>query len=155
MCGRFIMASPVEKVAAHFAVPDPPPLKARYNIAPSQPIAVVGLKADGQRRGIGLLRWGLVPSWADDPNKGPKPINVRSESVLKKFRDQLRYKRCIIPADGFYEWRADGPRKKPYRFGMKDGSIFGFAGVWDVWGAGTGNTVVTCALLTTTPNALV
>ena len=82
----------------------PPLLSARYNVAPSQVIAVVGLKQDGKRRGIALLRWGLVAHWANGPNEGPRPINVRAESIRYKFGDIFREKRCLIPADGFYEW---------------------------------------------------
>src|SRR4051812_8246642 len=101
MCGRFTLTTPTEKVAARFEVPDPPPLAVRYNVAPSQVVAVVGLKPDGRRRGIAMLKWGLVPYWTSDPKEGPRPVNLRTESVRHKFPDQFRAKRCLIPADGF------------------------------------------------------
>ena len=91
---------PYPHLAAKFEVPDPPLLATRFNVAPSQLVAVVGLKPDGVRRGLALLKWGLVPSWANDPTSGPKPINVRAETALAKFGEQLRGKRCLIPADG-------------------------------------------------------
>ena len=106
MCGRFTLSTPAEQVAATFTVADPQPLSPRYNIAPSQVIAVIGRKADDTRRGLALLRWGLVPSWATDPNAGPKPINARAETILSKttFREPFRRRRCLVPASGFYEW---------------------------------------------------
>ena len=119
MCGRFTLTMSTELVAAQFEVPDPPLLTARYNVAPSQVIAVVGLKPDGQRRGIALLRWGLVPHWANTPNDGKRMINVRAESVRYKFGDILREKRCLIPRDGFYEWKTEGKKKLPRRFTIR------------------------------------
>ena len=113
MCGRFTLTTPTEQVAAQFEVPDPPLLTPGYNVAPSQVIAVVGLKPDGRKRGIALLRWGLVPHWAETPDSGPRPINVRAESVMFKFGEQLREKRCLIPASGFYEWATVGGKKGP------------------------------------------
>ena len=154
MCGRFTLTTPTEALASAFEVPDPPLLTTRYNVAPSQVIAVVGLKPDGERRGIALLRWGLVPHWAESPNSGPRPINVRSESVLYKFGDQLREKRCLIPADGFYEWLTEGKKKLPRRFTLKTGEPFAFAGLWDVW-VGEKQKLVTCCLSTTAANDLV
>lgn len=107
MCGRYTLTAPAPQVAAAFGVPDPPALTPRYNVAPSQVVAVIGLKPDGVRRGIALLRWGLVPPWANDPNHGPRPVNVRTETARSKFGSIFREKRCLIPADGFYE---GGPR---------------------------------------------
>src|SRR5947209_1015573 len=98
MCGRFTLTTPADKLAEHFEAPDPPPLAPRYNVAPSQVIAVVGLKPDGKKRGIALLKWGLVPYWSENPAKCPRPINVRAESVVFKFGEQLQEKRCLIPA---------------------------------------------------------
>jgi putative SOS response-associated peptidase YedK len=132
MCGRFTLTTPTEQLAAQFEVPDPPLLFVRYNVAPSQLIAVVGLKADGMRRGIARLRWGLTPHWANDDN-GPKPINARGESVAFKFAECFRERRCLVPADGFYEWRAVDGRKRACHFSLADGSLFAFAGLWDAW----------------------
>src|SRR5262245_37838911 len=132
MCGRYTLSVPTEEVAAEFGVPDPPPLTRRYNVAPSQVIAVVGLKPDGVHRGIALLRWELVPPWESDPDSGPRPINARAETVGYKFGEQFRQKRCLVPADGFYEWRREGDKKRPYHFALKSGRPFAFAGLWDV-----------------------
>jgi putative SOS response-associated peptidase YedK len=154
MCGRFTLTTPTKDVAAKFEVPDPPLLRVRYNVTPSQVIAVVGLKPDGKRRGIAMLNWGLVPSWANDPKEGPRPVNLRAETVRHKFRDQFKAKRCLIPADGFYEWRAEGRKKLPQRFTLASGEPFGFAGLWDVWKGGD-KPLLTCCLLTTTANELV
>jgi putative SOS response-associated peptidase YedK len=154
MCGRFTLTTPAELLSARFDVPDPPPLTARYNVAPSQVIAVVGLKPDGTRRGIARLRWGLVPHWASSPNSGPRPINLRAETVAHKFGELLRGKRCLIPADGFYEWKAEGKTKRPHRFTLATGEPFAFAGLWDVWGEGA-EKLVTCCLITTAANDLV
>src|SRR5262245_39396281 len=104
MCGRFTLTTTPDELVSAFDAPDPPPLTPRYNVAPSQVIAVVGLKLDGTKRGIALLKWGLVPYWSESATRGPRPINVRAESVMFKFGEHLRQKRCLIPATGFYEW---------------------------------------------------
>ena len=119
----------------------------RYNAAPSQPVAVVGPnRRDGAGRGLAMLRWGFVPRWADDPDGGPKPINAKAETVATSppFRDSFRDRRCLIPADGFYEWGGRGGQKRPYHFRLRGGGPFAFAGVWDVWGGGAGKPVRTC-----------
>jgi putative SOS response-associated peptidase YedK len=154
MCGRFTLTTPTDAVAATFEVPDPPLLAVRYNVAPSQVIAVVGLKPDGKRRGIAMLQWRLVPNWANDPKEGPRPVNLRAETVRHKFRDQFKNRRCLIPADGFYEWKTEGGRKIPQRFTLASGAPFGFAGLWDVW-QGEKEQLITCCLLTTSANELV
>jgi putative SOS response-associated peptidase YedK len=154
MCGRFTLHTPTDELAAAFDVPDPPPLTPRYNVAPSQVIAVVGLKPDGTKRGIALLKWGLVPHWAANATSGPRPINVRAESVLFKFGEQLREKRCLIPTSGFFEWKTVDGKKRPCHFTMKDGRPFAFAGLWDVW-RGDAKPLRTCCLITTHANDLV
>jgi putative SOS response-associated peptidase YedK len=154
MCGRFTLTTTDELLAEVFDLLDPPTLRPRYNIAPSQLIAVVGLKPDGETRGLALLRWGLVPHWAHDPNTGPKPFNARAETVGNKFAECFRQKRCLIPADGFYEWLTAGKKKRPHRFTLKSGALFGFAGLWDVW-TGENQKLVTCCMITTTANELV
>lgn len=154
MCGRFTLAADPRTLARAFDLPDVPELGPRYNVAPSQVIAVVGLKPDGKRRGLARLRWGLVPHWARSPDEGPRPCNLRAETVGSKFGPLLRGRRCLIPADGFYEWVTAGRRKLPKRFTLASGGPFGFAGVWDVWGGGR-DRLTTCAVLTTAANALV
>ncbi len=126
----------------------------RYNIAPTQPVATV--RQVGTSRILSTMRWGLVPSWASDISIGNRLINGRSETVLEKpaFRDSFRTRRCLIPADGFYEWRKAGREKQPFHFGMKDDSLFAFAGVWDRWKSPSGHVLESCAILTTSPSEL-
>lgn len=127
---------------------------ARYNIAPTQPVATV--RQAGATRILAMVRWGLVPSWATDLSIGAQLINGRSETLLEKraFRESFRARRCLIPADGFYEWRKAGKEKQPFHFGMKDGSLFAFAGVWDRWKSPGGQWLESCSILTTAPNEL-
>src|SRR5262245_10402918 len=148
MCGRFVLQTAPEMLAEAFDAPDPPKLAPRYNVAPSQLVAVVGLKADMETRGIALLRWGLVPYWSN--GSGPRPINARAESVAFKFGESLREKRCLIPADGFYEWVAEGNKKRARHFSMTNDGVFAFAGLWDVWRGE--KTLVTTCLVTTSAN---
>lgn len=156
MCGRFTRSGPVREVAKLFELAEPPPeLAPRYNVAPSQVVAVVGLKPDG-RRGLAQLRWGLVPSWSQELNPKIKPINARAETLLEKptFRECFLGKRCIIPADGFYEWAKDGKKRKPFHIRLKGGALFGFAGLWDVWTDGR-EKVGTCCIITVPSNELI
>jgi putative SOS response-associated peptidase YedK len=154
MCGRFALAARPEAVAALCGLPEPPDLFARYNVAPTQLVAVVG---DGPRHGrkLALFRWGLIPSWSPD-TKGPPLINARAETVAIKpsFQELLRHRRCLIPASGFYEWAKSGGRKQPYLFRLRDGGPFAFAGLWDVW-EGPAGKVPSCAVITTAANELV
>ena len=126
----------------------------RYNIAPTQPVATV--RQTGAKRILSMMRWGLVPSWASDISMGNRLINGRSETVLQKpaFRDSFRARRCLIPADGFYEWKKAGKERRPFHFGMKDDSLFAFAGVWDRWKSPAGTWIESCSILTTAPNDL-
>ena len=130
ICGRVTLSSG-SRVAAAFEFAEPiPELKPRYNIAPCQTVAVVALKRDGTQRGLALLKWGLVPSWSDDPSTGPRPISARSDSLDKPtFREAFRSKRCLIPADGFFEWSTVGGKKRVTHFRMRDRSLFAFAGL--------------------------
>jgi putative SOS response-associated peptidase YedK len=132
MCGRYSVTDP-ESIPETFGVEGVPALARRYNIAPSQTVAVIGLKGDGVTRGLALLGWGLVPSWSNTGNPKVKPINVRGESVMVKFGEQLGQKRCLIPATGFYEWATVEGKKGARRFTMRDGRLFAFAGLWDLW----------------------
>ncbi|HBV85572.1 MAG TPA: hypothetical protein DEF42_02690 [Desulfosporosinus sp.] len=126
----------------------------RYNIAPSQQVPVV-IHKDGGNHLLGL-RWGLIPYWAKDEHLGNKLINARAETLEEKpsFRRSFELKRCLVLADGFYEWRKEGHVKKPFRITLKDGGPFAFAGLWDSWLSPTGQTINTCTVITTTPNEL-
>lgn len=155
MCGRYTFASPPETVADHFRLTDPPAVTPRYNVAPGTLVAVVALKSDGERFGLAHLKWGLVPDWSDDPDRGIRPINARSDSLGKPtFRKVFAAQRCLLPATGFYEWRAVGKRKEPVHFSLTGGGLMAFAGLWSVWADGT-RKVGTCCLITTGPNELV
>jgi putative SOS response-associated peptidase YedK len=157
MCGRFTLTTPAEQLAQAFGLPEPPPVKPRYNVAPSQLVAVVGLKPDGKTRGLALLRWGFVPHWANDPDSGPRPINARGETVSMKppFDHAFRDKRCLIPADGFFEWAAVGGKKVAHHLRLRGGGPMAFAGIWDVWRAEGHPTVLSCAVITVPANDLV
>lgn len=152
MCGRFTLRTPAAEAARHFALFEVPELEPRYNIAPSQPVAAVRAAASGQRELV-MLRWGLIPSWADDPALGNRLINARAEGVHQKpaFRQAFRRRRCLVPADGFYEWQRVGGQKQPYHIGLRDGSLFAFAGLWELWQRGEA-AVDSCTLITTEAN---
>lgn len=134
MCGRYTLTDPGAELLRHFQLDSlPPDYRPRYNIAPTQQVLAV-IAGDKGRR-AGYLRWGLIPSWAKDPSIGSRMINARGETVAEKpsFRTALRRRRCLIPADGFYEWQARNGRKQPIRFTAKDGAVFAFAGLWESW----------------------
>jgi len=134
MCGRFAFYSPSEATAALFGASGSLDIKPRYNIAPTQDVAAICLDEDGSRE-LRSLRWGLVPSWAKDPSIGNRMINARAETVAEKpsFRAAYRKRRCLVLADGFYEWHADSSGKTPYFISLRDGSPFAFAGLWEHW----------------------
>ena len=154
MCGRFQL-KPEQDWMEEFGVAEPPDLTPRYNIAPTQDIVAIR-RDEGGVRHAGLLRWGLVPSFAEDPAVGSHPINARAETVARKaaFRGPFQKRRCLVPADGFYEWRRVGRARDPYLLKMRDGHTFAFASVWDRWGSGAGR-IESCAILTTAANELV
>lgn len=155
MCGRFSQTSSPEVVAEQFGLDDSPLfLKPHYNIAPSQPVAVVRAHPESGKRECVLLRWGLIPSWAKDPAIGYKMINARAETVSEKpaFRGPFRNRRCLILADGFYEWQQEGRRKQPFYIRLKDRRPFAFAGLWDKWEPPGGESIESCTILTTSPN---
>jgi putative SOS response-associated peptidase YedK len=156
MCGRYTLATPLSMLAEHFAVHARLNLGPRYNIAPTQRSPVVRVGAGG--RELTPLRWGFIPSWAKDPAIGARMINARAESVAEKaaFRRAFAKRRCLVPADGFYEWRKDGRRKQPYYIRRRDGAPFAFAGLWDRWAdRASGEVLETFTIVTTTPNELV
>ncbi|MFY0546188.1 SOS response-associated peptidase [Brevibacillus sp. H7] len=156
MCGRYTLATEPEDLMERFQLKSLPfQLEARYNIAPGQLIpAIIG--EQGERR-IGQLRWGLVPYWAQDEKIGYKMINARAETLTEKaaFKQLFVRKRCLIPADGFYEWKQTEKGKQPMRILMRDGQLFSFAGLFDTWTSPDGRKVHTCTIVTTKPNELV
>ena len=155
MCGRYTLTIPIGTLAKEFGVTGPlPEVSSRYNVAPTQEVPVV-LAGGGERR-LEMLRWGLIPSWADDPQIGSRMINARSETAAEKpsFRRAFRERRCLIPADGFYEWQRTGNGKQPYYIHMKNGSPFGFAGLWESWRDPEDYELRSCTILTTEPNKL-
>ena len=155
MCGRYVLTTPGEVLAELFELDEKPHLAPRWNIAPTQEVAIVRRRDEG--RELALARWGLIPSWAKDAAIGNRMINARAETVAEKpaFRDSFRKRRCLMPADGFYEWQKIGARKQPWLLRRKGGAPFAFAALWSRWhDPASGRPVETCALLTTTPNAL-
>ena len=155
MCGRYRLSRRKQLVEEYFeSSSDEEDWNPRYNIAPTQPVAAI--RQAGTSRILSMMRWGLVPSWASDISIGGRLINGRSETVLEKpaFRDSFRLRRCLVPADGFYEWKKAGKERYPFHFVMKDSSLFAFAGVWDRWRSATGQVVESCSILTTAPNEL-
>ncbi len=156
MCGRYTLLTDPEKLMKRFFVSGIPfDLQPRYNIAPGQFIPAV--IDDGGKRRIGQLKWGLVPSWATDEKIGYKMINARAETLTEKpaFRNLFSRKRCIIPADGFYEWKQTEKGKQPMRIMMKNGELFAFAGLFDTWTNPAGEKIHSCTIITTKPNEVV
>jgi putative SOS response-associated peptidase YedK len=154
MCGRFTLTTDLETLAALLGLDSVPAAFApRYNIAPTQPVAAV---PGGEKRVLTHFRWGLVPGWAKDPSIGRRLINARAETLAEKpsFRAAFRRRRCLIPADGFFEWKKDGKRKTPLYIRMKSGAPFALAGLWEHWAAPDGSELDTCAIVTTAPNEL-
>src|SRR5271165_3736065 len=157
MCGRYRLSRRKQLVDEYFdTVSDGCEWTPRYNIAPTQPVPVIRQNPKEPIRELSLMRWGLIPSWAKDSAVGAKMINARSETAGTKpaFRDALQSRRCLIPADGFYEWQRVGKTKQPYCFEVGNAQMFVFAGIWDRWKDPSGNWMKTCSILTTTPNAV-
>ncbi|MGO8745210.1 MAG: SOS response-associated peptidase [Thermoguttaceae bacterium] len=159
MCGRFTLRSPASVVAEQFGLFEAPSFAPRFNIAPTQPVAVVRCVPDqaGCCRQIVWLRWGLVPSWAHDPSIGNRMINARTESVGEKpaYRAAMRRRRCLVAADGFYEWQKAGKRKQPFFIHRRDDRPFGFAALWESWEGPDHSALESCTLLTTEANEVV
>jgi len=164
MCGRFKVARKKEILEEAFAASDDlgaPDWTPRYNAAPGQAIAAVRQLPDRPTRTLSRLHWGLIPAWAKDASIGYKMINARAETVAEKpsFRSALRSRRCLIPADGFYEWQHSGREKLPWCFTLADDALFAFAGLWEEWRPPQGpsalaQTIQSCTILTTAPNEL-
>lgn len=156
MCGRFAFYSPREAVARLFGVSDAPDIEPRYNIAPTQFIATV--REAGGARGVAMLHWGLVPFWAKERSIGARMINARAETLAEKpsFRHAFQRRRCLVLADGYYEWQRSGAVKQPYFMAFEDGQPFGMAGLWERWrDPATDESLDSCCIVTTTPSAAV
>ena len=155
MCGRYTLKAPREAIAKAFDLADVPQLLPRYNIAPTQPVPVVRLDPTSDQRRLAFLQWGLIPSWAKEPGIGNSLINARADTVAEKsaFRSAFKKRRCLAPADGFYEWKRENG-KTPYYFRLKDESPFAFAGLWERWEKGD-EPVESCTLITCEANGVV
>jgi putative SOS response-associated peptidase YedK len=155
MCGRYTLTADGETVRTAYGLVDAPfDYRPRYNIAPQQDVLVVAQGKQGRRAGI--MRWGLVPAWAEGAVDGARMINARSETVAERaaFRDAFERRRCLVPADGFYEWRTVGSTKVPMRITLGD-ELFAFAGLWERWQRGDAPPLYTCTILTTSPAAAI
>ncbi|MBK5274197.1 MAG: SOS response-associated peptidase [Desulfuromonadales bacterium] len=155
MCGRFVNNIPSDELGRIFSLIETPQLEARYNIAPMQQVAVIRNQGDHNR--FDLLKWGFVPSWSKDLSFGSHLINARSETMSEKptFRHAIKFRRCIIPTSGFYEWDHSGGKKQPYYIQLADHSPMFLAGVWETWKAPDNSLLETFAILTTSANKLV
>jgi putative SOS response-associated peptidase YedK len=153
MCGRYTLRTPVDSLVETFEIEEyPSSVTPNYNIAPTQEVAAV--VEENEKRKLEMLRWGLIPSWAKDPAIGNKMINARAETVAEKpsFRSAFKNRRCLIIADGFYEWRKTDNGKQPYHIKMEDGSPFAFAGLWETWK--DDEEIRSCTIITTGANDL-
>src|ERR1041384_4676121 len=150
MCGRYAITTAPEAIRQLFGYLEQPSFPPRYNVAPTQPVPIVRM-AEGKRQ-LALVRWGLIPAWVKDPRSFSLVINARGESVLDKpaFRNAMKYRRCLFPADGFYEWKRAGERKQPYFVRLKSGQPMAFAGLWESWMGPNGEEMETAAIVTTT-----
>jgi putative SOS response-associated peptidase YedK len=153
MCGRYTLRSKRKAIAEEFDLPDVPLFEPRFNISPNQPVAVTRFDSNEGTRRLDFLKWGLIPSWADDPGIGDHMINARAETAAEKpaFRHAFRTQRCLVVADGFYEWQRQDGWKRPYFIHMKDARPFAFAGLWEHWDKGR-VPIYSCTLPTTDAN---
>jgi putative SOS response-associated peptidase YedK len=157
MCGRYRLSRRKQLVEEYFAsVSEECEWSARYNVAPSQPVLTIRQDAREPARKLSTMRWGLIPSWSKDPSIGYRTINARSETVATtaSFREPFKSQRCLVPADGFYEWKREGKTKQPYCFEVSEGELFAFAGLWDRWRDPQGDVIESCSIITTAPNSL-
>jgi putative SOS response-associated peptidase YedK len=157
MCGRFTLATSARQVAEHFGLAEVPELSPRYNIAPNQSIAIVRRTTEREAPILEFRRWGLIPSWAKDPGIGSRMINARAETAAEKpaFRAAFRRRRCLVPADGFYEWKPHPKRRRPHHVRLAAGELFSLAGLFEAWKSPEGEAIESCTLLTTAANAVV
>jgi putative SOS response-associated peptidase YedK len=152
MCGRYLILSSPEAFRRLFGYREEPSFPARYNVAPTQPVPIVRMR-DGERQ-FALVRWGLIPPWVKDPRAFSLLVNARAESVNDKlaFRNAMRRRRCLFPADGFYEWKDDAGRKRPFCVRPRGGAPVAFAGLWETWMGPNGEEMETAAIITTQAN---
>jgi putative SOS response-associated peptidase YedK len=152
MCGRYLLISSPEAIRRLFGYGEQPDFPPRYNIAPTQPVAIVRMRE--RQRELSLVRWGLIPPWVKDPRNFSLLANARCESVNDKpaFRNAMRRRRCLVPADGFYDWKEEGGRKKPFCVRARDGAVLAFAGLWETWMGPNGEEMETAAIITTPAN---
>lgn len=154
MCGRYFLHASADDLTRLFGNMPMPFLQPRYNIAPTQPVPVVRQGANGRREMV-LLRWGLIPAWSKGPDARFSMINARAETVAQKpaYRNAFRYRRCLLPADGFYEWRATASGKQPHVIRPRDGGTLALAGIWEHWQDADGNEIESCSILVRAANA--
>lgn len=159
MCGRYVLKAALPEIARMLGIDIganmATALEPRYNIAPTTTVPICRMRAADERE-LALVRWGLVPQWAKSADGNYRMINARAETVAEKpaFRTPLRSRRCLVPADGYYEWKSIEGRKQPYFFSMQDGAPFCFAGLWERWQPAEGDALETCTIITTDANAL-
>ncbi len=151
MCGRFVLTANPEAIQQQFNLTSAPDIPPRYNIAPTQPVAVI---SNDNPRELTFYKWGLIPSWAKEASIGSRMINARADSVAEKpsFRSAFKRRRCILPSDGFYEWQERDGKKTPLFIHVEDQVVFGLAGLWEVWRSPEGETVRSCTIITTDAN---
>ena len=156
MCGRYTLTAEGQTVADFFGLLEEPDLEPRYNIAPTQQIPVVLEDASSEGRTLEMMHWGLIPSWSKDPSIGARMINARAETVSEKpsYRSAFKRRRCLIVADGFYEWKKTDDGKQPYYLRLKDELPFGFAGLWESWSMDGGEELRSATIITTEPNEM-
>lgn len=154
MCGRFTLTADSKKLTEAFAGYDiPAELPPRFNIAPSQPVAVI---ANNGRNKVEFFQWGLIPSWAKEPAIGNRMINARAETLAEKpsFKNAYKRRRCLVLSDGFYEWKKMNGAKTPMYIRLASGEPFALAGLWELWHGPDDSTILSCTIITTTPNEL-
>lgn len=156
MCGRFRLSRKYREIREYFDISEDPGWEPRYNIAPTDSVLAVRQRLDAPGRTLSTMRWGLIPYWSKDSKGSARMINARSEEIANKpaYREAFRQRRCLIPADGFYEWKRVGKAKQAFHFGMSDDSLFAFAGIWERWKNPAGEKIESCSILTTSPNKL-
>lgn len=156
MCGRFTLIQTAEAIEDIFDIENTLDLEPQYNIAPTQMVVAVLHPSESDERMLQHLRWGLIPGWAKDGSIGSKLINARAETIAEKpsFRLAFKRRRCLVVADGFYEWQRQDSKKQPFYFHLQDKKPFGFAGLWEQWQSKDGETIASCTIITTEANEL-
>lgn len=156
MCGRFTQSHNAEAIAQAFNLKEVPELNPRYNVAPTQMVGTVLKPENTDERQFKMLYWGLIPSWAKDKKMGSNLINARAETVAEKpaFRSAFKRRRCLVVADGFYEWKQVGGKKQPFYIHLPDKQPFGLAGLWEHWEEAEGEIIESCTIITTAANEL-